>query len=303
MDKKIKIITHDESFHADDVFACAVLSFWLEKKNKSFRIIRTRDEKIITSGDYIFDLGGVYDADKNRFDHHQIGGAGKRENGIPYAAFGLVWKKFGKELCHGFEEVKNKKEKKLVQPIDAQDNGIDIFKPIFENLRAYTIENITSAFQPTWKEKDGDIDGIFAGLVKIAKKILEREIIKASHLVEVEEILKKGYQKVNDKRFLVLDQKYHRQELEYILKDFPKELFFATCPTSLEEWKIITIPAKDGSFKRRKLFPGNWAGRRDKELAKITGVPDALFCHRGRFMAVTKSKKGAIKLVQLALED
>ena len=43
MDKKIKIITHDESFHADDVFACAVLSFWLEKKNKSFRIIRTRD--------------------------------------------------------------------------------------------------------------------------------------------------------------------------------------------------------------------------------------------------------------------
>src|SRR3989344_3315798 len=81
MDKKIKIITHDESFHADDVFACAVLSFWLEKKNKSFRIIRTRDEKIITSGDYIFDLGGVYDADKNRFDHHQIGGAGKRDNG------------------------------------------------------------------------------------------------------------------------------------------------------------------------------------------------------------------------------
>ena len=42
------------------------------------------------------------------------------------------------------------------------------------NIMLNTIENITSAFQPTWKEKDGDIDGIFAGLVKIAKKILER---------------------------------------------------------------------------------------------------------------------------------
>lgn len=36
----------------------------------------------------VVDIGGVYDLETNHFDHHQIGGAGKRENGIPYAAIG-----------------------------------------------------------------------------------------------------------------------------------------------------------------------------------------------------------------------
>ena len=54
MSKKI-IITHSGSFHADDVFACASLSILLEKKQQPFKIIRTRNEKIIKTGDFIID--------------------------------------------------------------------------------------------------------------------------------------------------------------------------------------------------------------------------------------------------------
>jgi len=36
-------------------------------------------------------------------------------------------------------------------------------------------------------------------------------------------------------------------------------------------------------------------------LAKVTGVPDATFCHNGRFLAVAKSKEGALKLAEIAL--
>jgi len=40
---------------------------------------------------------------------------------------------------------------------------------------------------------------------------------------------------------------------------------------------------------------------RDKELQKVTGVADAIFCHRSLFLAVVKSKEGAIKLAELTL--
>jgi uncharacterized UPF0160 family protein len=39
----------------------------------------------------------------------------------------------------------------------------------------------------------------------------------------------------------------------------------------------------------------------NEELAQVTGVADAVFCHNKLFMAVAKSKEGAIKLAELAL--
>src|ERR1035437_8212255 len=100
MIKKVnKLITHNGSFHTDDILACATLCLMLEKKGEEFEIIRTRDEEIIKTGDYVFDIGYIYNPDLNRFDHHQSGGAGKRENDIEYSSFGLVWNKFGVELC------------------------------------------------------------------------------------------------------------------------------------------------------------------------------------------------------------
>jgi uncharacterized UPF0160 family protein len=87
--KKVKIVTHSSEFHADDVLAVAVVCLYLDKKGANYEIIRSREKDLINKGDYVLDVGGVYDISKNRFDHHQIGGAGVRENGIPYAAFGL----------------------------------------------------------------------------------------------------------------------------------------------------------------------------------------------------------------------
>jgi uncharacterized UPF0160 family protein len=110
--EKLTIVTHGGNFHPDDVFSLAVLKTVF--KDKNLNIIRTRDEKIIKEGDYVFDVGGIYDESKNRFDHHQEGGAGRRENNVPYASIGLVWKKFGEEVC-GSKEVADEIDKKLIQ--------------------------------------------------------------------------------------------------------------------------------------------------------------------------------------------
>ena len=40
-----------------------------------------------------------------------------------------------------------------------------------------------------------------------------------------------------------------------------------------------------------------------KDLEKVTGVPGSVFCHNDRFVAVAKTKEGAIELAQLALDN
>src|SRR3989344_4225767 len=98
---KTVVVTHDGSFHADELFACATLSIWAEKEGRRIKIIRTRNQEIIEKADIVVDVGMQYDPSKNRFDHHQKGGAGRRAESpeISYASFGLVWKHYGEKIC------------------------------------------------------------------------------------------------------------------------------------------------------------------------------------------------------------
>ena len=95
-----------------------------------------------------------------------------------------------------------------------------------------------------------------------------------------------------------MDENFHDED---VLCKF-KELLFVIYPrTSDTLWGIRTVLEVPRTFKNRKDFPKNWAGLRDEELQKVTGVADAVFCHKGLFLAVTKSKEGAQKLAELAL--
>ena len=291
-----KLITHNGSFHTDDIFAAATLSLLLEKKGEPFEIIRTRDEEIIKSADYVFDVGGIYEREKNRFDHHQPGGAGKHKNGIEYASFGLVWEKFGVELSDN-KEVAEWIEKKLVSPIDAGDNAIELVEYKSET-RPYFIQTAFNAFYPSWKNlTDENLDASFMECVKIAKMILMQEISQAQNIQEAKEKVIEIYKSTEDKRIIVLDQKY---PYEAILADYPEPLF-VVYPRVDGLWGAKAEREDLKSFKNKKDFPGSWAGLRDEELQKVTGVRDAIFCHRALFLAVAKSQEGAIALANLAL--
>jgi uncharacterized UPF0160 family protein len=291
-----KLITHNGSFHSDDIFAAATLSLLLEKNGESFEIIRTRDSEIIKKGDYVFDVGGVYDEKNNRFDHHQIGGAGKHENGIEYSSFGLVWKKFGLELT-GSEKAAELIDKRLVAPIDASDNGFDLVESKHE-IFPYFIQDFFLAMNPTWREIDLSKDEMFLKCVEIAKNILTREIIQAGDSVIAKELVNSIYQNAKDKRIIILDKDY---PYENILNNFPEPIFVIYPRITDNFWGVKAMRENPKTFKNRKDFPKSWAGLRDEELQKITGVKDAVFCHRALFLVVAKSKEGAIKLAELAL--
>jgi len=301
--KKI-LVTHDGSFHTDDIFAAATFSIYFENLGETFEIIRTRNPEIIEKGDYIFDVGGIYNAEINRFDHHQAGGAGRRasgaEAGIEYASFGLVWRKFGLEVCgspKAFEMI----DRKLVAPIDAGDNGLDLVLNKYE-VSPYLIQYFFSSMNPTWQEESLSNDEMFLKCVAIAKEILSREITQAKDGVLAQDLVVSIYKNAKDKRIIVLDKHY---PFEYVLHSFPEPLFVVyprVGEDSGEIWGVKTVREDIKTFKSRKNLPESWAGLRDKDLQKATGVADAIFCHRGLFMAKAKSKEGAIRLAELALK-
>lgn len=167
--KRIKVATHNGSFHADEVFAIAALSLWADKNGFRLEITRTRDESVLDKADIVLDVSGIYDPEKKRFDHHQKEGAGTHKNGVPYASFGLIWKHYAKEICS--KEVAEDIENRLVIPIDARDNGINITKIIRKDIPEYTvIRELVVAFRPTWKDSEEYTDKKFLELLAIAKK-------------------------------------------------------------------------------------------------------------------------------------
>ncbi|HEU0085915.1 MAG TPA: MYG1 family protein [Candidatus Paceibacterota bacterium] len=294
--KTIIAVTHDGSFHSDDIFATATLSLLFEMRGENFELTRTRDEVLINGADYVYDVGGVYDEEKNHFDHHQKGGAGKRENGIEYASFGLVWKKFGAEVA-GSQLIADIIDERLASPIDAHDNGQDLVESKFD-VSPYIVQNIFGAMMPTWKEEDKTYDEMFTKCIPLAKEILRREITIAKDALDAEEIVKNIYKNTKDKRIIELDKRY---PYEYVLKDLSEPLF-VIYPRTDGLFGVKAIRESSTSFKNRKDFPSAWAGKRDAELADITGVPDAVFCHRALFLAVAGSAVGARRLAELALK-
>lgn len=289
-----KIITHSGNFHADEVFACAVLSIL---NNGSVEIVRSRDEEVWVTGDYVVDVGGIYDTEAKRFDHHQIGGAGVRQNGTPYSSFGLVWKEFGEKISDS-QYVARVIDERLAQPVDAGDNGFETFG-VRGEVAPYILQDVVSAFRPGWNEARTEDEGFFEA-VSFAEKILSREIVRAKTEEEGKKYAEEAYVKAEDKRIIILDDHYPWYEA---LGTKPEPLFVVKPDRGdMGKWKIETVRSDVHSFKNRKNLPSEWAGKTGVELAEASGVADALFCHNKLFIAVAGSKEGALKLAQIAVE-
>ena len=249
------IVTHSGNFHADDVFAAATLLLLF---NNKVRIIRTRDPEIIEKGDFVFDVGGVYDPELNRFDHHQTGGAGGRENGIPYASFGLVWKKFGIEIC-GSKETALYIDRELAEPIDAIDNGVEISKPFFSDVYPFTVTDVLDAFLPLPGDYSQSIDEIFLDVMNLAKRILIKEIEKEKKRQEIFPKVKEVYEVAPDKRLIVFDKKLwslfpDELNFEHFDKDISPSMQLTIMPDSVNCIMIIFTEYQD---RAKKIDVGN----------------------------------------------
>jgi len=298
------LVTHNGAIHADDLFAAAALSLYLDSKGESSKVIRSRDKESIEAADYVFDVGGIYDPIKNRFDHHQKTGPGKRDNGVPFASFGLIWKHFGLDLCAGEKEVWQKLDTEIVCPIDASDNGLDVSRSIFSNVGEYKASRTFIIFTPTWQEDTGSIDDAFRNQVVEAKRVLRREIEVAKSDVLGKRIILDAYEKAKDKRIVELPNNFPRYLYQNVLSSLPEPIYMICKSRFSNTWKVEAITKNPDTMESRKSFPESWCRGvdHDTELPKLSGVADATFCHRGGFLVDVGSYEGAIKIAEISLQ-
>ncbi len=286
----ITVVTHNGSFHADDVFSIAVLKQVLPP----FKLVRTRNKALIESANIVVDVGGAYDPENGRFDHHQRGGGGERKNGIPYSSLGLIWKKYGLELCEGNQELANSIDAGLVSTIDAIDCGY--VKGVTEGI---SLSHTISMFNPTWQE-GSDFDSGFDEALEFASRLLTRFIAAASGGINAKEIVAKAIENAEDPRLIVLEKYTPWKKTVHSLSN---DALYMVYPSQNDQWIIQTVPVEPGSFEDRKSLPAPWAGLSDEELQNETGIDDAVFCHNGLFIAGTKSFESTMKMAALALES
>ena len=125
--------THDHMFHADDVLAGALLRLVFPE----VAFVRTRDPLRWLKAEAVFDVGGRYgvglkegEVGPHVYDHHQRGGP-TREDGKPFASFGLLWREVGAKVCDlllpgATAEIRKKTcdtfEAEFVRSVDDHDN-------------------------------------------------------------------------------------------------------------------------------------------------------------------------------------
>jgi len=291
------IAVHSGKFHADDVFAAAILKLIYPE----LKVIRTRNPEKLKDVDARVDVGGVYDPKKMNYDHHQQGDgkfSEKKKNGIPYAAAGLIWKHYGEKLVSS-KKIWDIIEDKIIQYIDADDNGIRTHQA--DEVEPYSLGQIIQSFNPEWPNRnEKNYDKGFEEVLVFVMEILKREIEIAESGEKAREIIKKEIAKT-DKEYLVLEENLPFQDLvreesdriKFVIKGDPVD----------GVWAVIGVKKEKNSFDARKDFPEEWGGLSDGKLVDVTGVKDAVFCHKKLFIVVAKSREGAIKLVELALKN
>ncbi|MBS3125061.1 MYG1 family protein [Candidatus Woesearchaeota archaeon] len=282
------IATHDGNFHADDVFAIAILKMIYP----DVVVVRTRDNALMEKADLRVDVGFKYDPSTGDFDHHQAGGAGKRANGIEYAACGLIWKHFGQLLVA--ERIQQRIDFKLIQFIDAEDLGAVIYD---EKLPPVTVADLARLFNPLWNEQT-DVDACFMQAVRFAQHFIERLLAAMQGEEQASIIVRAALNKSKRKDYIVLEE--YAPWKDVIVGE--SEAKYVVYPAlDKRDWTVYAVPITKSSFEARQKMPASWGGKKDEELAKITGVSDAVFCHSGLWIAKAKSCAGAEKLAQLAL--
>ncbi|QRF61827.1 MYG1 family protein [Variovorax paradoxus] len=302
------VAVHGNSFHADDVFAAAVLM----ALHPGATLIRTRDMKRIAAADFAIDVGGEWDPARGRFDHHQKGFAEHRPSGVVYASSGLVWLAHGLDLIRqrlpGIDEqialrVRDAIDDELVQHLDMADTGALNAAPGYFGISA-----MVSAFNTSRSEEGaaGAPPAIaalelaqFKTVMGFMGLFIDRLMVRFSDKFAGESLVRQG-ELLADGKILVLKT----SGLSWsgvVCAEMPDVLFVVYPETPGGQHQVRVAPIEPQSFVARRDLPSAWAGLRNQDLAAVTGVDDAVFCHNNLFIAGAGSLAGAIGLAQAAV--
>lgn len=309
------ITTHSGKFHADDVWAVMTLDLVFPGSE----LVRTRDPARIAAADFAVDVGGIWNPQAGRFDHHQKGFAGARGSGVIYASAGLVWREYGARCVAGIaqdwlgraldakdiQDMTWAIDNDVVQYLDMSDTGAARNAP-----GGYGLSAVISGFNPTWvdEQRTGSVEAAeelrlaqFRRAMEFMRDVLVNQVKYRAGAMLAADQVRQG-ERLDDGRILFL-KNGSLPWTTLVRNEMPKVLFVISYSALEQRHMLHTVPAAPDSFAARKDLPAAWAGLQGAELAAVTGVPDAGFCHNGRFIAAAKSFEGALQMARLALRN
>jgi uncharacterized UPF0160 family protein len=287
------IVTHDGVFHADEVFATALIKLIAKSNNENkIEVIRTRNPKMLQEH---LDLATsiVIDVGNSEFDHHQelkyntING-----EEIPMSSFGLVHKKFLELGLIMFD----KDLQNLVVEVDKADNGV----------APSTVSTLIRTFTPNWNDtSDTAMDDAFKKAVKFAKGILKNMLEKTNSSLLAEETIKDEIQNLKKQELL-----YGTKRNYLILQSFIpfQETIVKYNETALEEDKIKFVINKNKNkynLHTIKKSLGNFENHVDLislDMAKELGI-NVDFIHNNKFFAVADSMEALEEIIAISMGE
>jgi uncharacterized UPF0160 family protein len=308
------IVTHSGKFHADDAWACAVLHILFPDAE----LVRTREPALIEAADFAIDVGGVYDPPTGRFDHHQKGFDVARQTGVPYASAGLVWREYGARCVMALaaaqlgqmvaedkaRDIAYAIDADIVQYLDLSDVGAAKSAP-----GGYGLSAVVSGFNTNWLDEQrlgyGEaadayrLDQFRMAMAMLTNVLLNSVRYRLGAMLAVEQV--RQSETLADGKLLFLKNGALPWG-QVVRKEMPKVLFVISHNLAEQRYMLHTVPTSTENFIARADLPEAWAGLRDAELAAVTGVADAGFCHNGRFIASAKSYDGIRAMADLALQ-
>lgn len=322
----MKIGVHSGTFHADDVLSVCLLKELDEYKDAT--VIRTRDQAVLDQCDIVCDVGGVYNHETKRYDHHQpehefqFPGSKVRTAscGLIYFHYGLeIITKLVKELK--FEEYNNDEDmnmiwkifyRQFVEEIDGFDNGISP-ADVEPNYSVHTgISRRIERLNPHWRESDVDPDARFIEAVAVMRDDVMRFLRNiCSCLYPTVKAVRQGFDARFDThpsgRVIELPRKLpFSGSLNHLEAELGKEneILYAIIPRQEGEQWTIQCANKPGTMIPRKplcwrtLSPVEQA----EKIKEACGIEDLVFIHKSGFLGVVKSRESAMKWLTYQIE-
>ncbi len=279
--------THGGTFHADDVTACALLLLFDQIDRD--KIVRTRNQEELDRCEFVCDVGGIYDPALKRFDHHQSDYTGK------LSSAGMIWSYL---LLRGIidEATYNYFNQALITGVDDIDNGRD-----FPKIGHCSFSQVVSNFVPAMYDADE------AAQAQAFKEALTFVLGHLTRLLERFRYIQGCRAKVAASMeggpvALIFDEPLPWMDSFFDLGGEKHPALFVIMPSGTH-WKLRGIPPdNEQKMAVRMQLPAEWAGLLDEELKKVSGIPGAIFCHKGRFISVWETKEDALRALAYVIE-
>ena len=271
MSNQIQVVTHSGIFHADEVFACALLRIAYGQDNVS--IIRTRDNEVLTKATHdedvwVIDVGGDFNPSMLNFDHHMrdfnvLNSFGNKLSSFGMVVEALLRRSFFSEVKDSLLEFSNK--------VDMLDNGVKKAEDL----------SFISVFNSYHESEHFSFYTVLQTAIGYLRSLINQwkeEITINERLEKAIEIRRNGI--VASEEYIPVDERLN----------------------ALEDVKLVVYKSKAGTFNIQSVnvgetkdfsvrcpSPEGWRGLRDSELIRASGGLPLVFCHVGGFLTVTST--------------